>query len=161
MSAQHKELIQFLQKNEFRAVCSECGDTFPLNKATLFALDEYTPEAKEKLLEMKEMIKERRAQLKALTAQKRKRVATTTESVNMGFILERLAPALEQFRFEKNDCRSLFDPIDYVIFEGLHKKGKVEKIIFTDIKSGEAKLKAKQKAIKKLVDEKKIEFKTY
>ena len=72
-----------------------------------------------------------------------------------------VAPALEQFRFEKNDCRSLFDPIDYVIFEGLHKTGKVQKIIFTDIKSGSANLKARQKSIKKLVQEKKLEFKTY
>lgn len=37
-------------------------------------------------------------------------------------------------RFDKNDCRSLFDQIDYVIFEGVNKTGNVQRIIFTDIK---------------------------
>lgn len=161
MAKEHQELIKFLKENQFKAVCSECSEVFSLNKAVLFAMDEYTPEAKEKLLAMKDYIKEEKARLKELTAKKRQKVAVTTEAVNLGFILERLAPALDQFRFEKNDCRSLFDPIDYVIFEGLHKTGKVQKIIFTDIKSGSANLKARQKSIKKLVQEKKLEFKTY
>ncbi|NJE06902.1 hypothetical protein E3E36_12320, partial [Thermococcus sp. M36] len=71
------------------------------------------------------------------------------------------APTFKTFRFEHNDCRSLFDPIDYVIFEGLHKKGKVEKIIFTDIKTGAARLKPNQKEVKNLIVNKKLEFKFY
>ena len=59
-----------------------------------------------------------------------------------------LAPTLDGFTFNKNDCRSMFDPIDYVIFEGLSEKQKVDKILFVDIKSGKARLSAKQKKIK-------------
>ena len=40
----------------------------------------------------------------------------------------------ENARFDKNDCRCLFDQIDYVIFEGVIKTGSVHRIIFTDIK---------------------------
>ena len=76
-------------------------------------------------------------------------------------MLERIAPSLDGFKFEQNDCRSLFDPIDYVIFEGLTKKGKVDKIIIVDIKSGNARLSGKQRKIKELVNDKKVEFKTY
>jgi predicted Holliday junction resolvase-like endonuclease len=81
--------------------------------------------------------------------------------VNVGFILERLAPTMQGFRFDRNDCRSLFDPIDYVIFEGLSKKGAVSRIIFSDIKTGAAKLSKKQKDIKTLVEKKKIGWDTY
>ena len=63
--------------------------------------------------------------------------------------------------FEPGDCRSLFDPIDYVIFEGLSKKRKVERIIFTDIKTGSARLKTNQKEIKELVEKKKVNFDLY
>jgi predicted Holliday junction resolvase-like endonuclease len=52
-----------------------------------------------------------------------KRPQLTAKAVNIGFILERIAPAFDHFPFEHNDCRSLFDPIDYVIFEGLNKSG--------------------------------------
>jgi predicted Holliday junction resolvase-like endonuclease len=63
---------------------------------------------------------------------------TGSDNIEVFCILERIAPVLEEFRFNKNDCRSLFDPIDYVIFDGLHKNGKVQKIFFIDIKSGGA-----------------------
>jgi predicted Holliday junction resolvase-like endonuclease len=90
-----------------------------------------------------------------------KRPQLTAKAVNIGFILERIAPAFDHFPFEHNDCRSLFDPIDYIIFEGLNKSGVVNKIIFTDIKTGAARLKNNQKEIKTLIDNKKVEFKIY
>ena len=43
----------------------------------------------------------------------------------------------------------------------LQKKQKVDKILFVDIKSGKARLSAKQKKIKTAVEEKQVEFKTY
>ena len=55
----------------------------------------------------------------------------------------------------------MFDPIDYVIFEGLSEKQKVDNIIFVDIKSGGARLTQKQKKIKQVVKDKKVVFKTY
>jgi predicted Holliday junction resolvase-like endonuclease len=48
-----------------------------------------------------------------------------------------------------------------VIFEGLNKSGVVNKIIFTDIKTGAARLKNNQKEIKTLIENKKVEFKIY
>ena len=161
MAKHHQELIAFLQKNNFKADCSQCSTPFQLKDAVLFPIDEFTKEAKEKMSEIKEDLKERKLTLQQLTAKKKQKIENTTQSVNMGFILERLAPVLEEFRFNKNDCRSLFDPIDYVIFDGLHKNGKVQKIFFIDIKSGGAKLKKNQKAIKAKIEEKKVEFKLY
>ena len=161
MAKQHQELIEFLQNNNFKADCSQCGTPFHLKVAVLFPIDELTPESKAKMAEIKDALKERKLSLQQLTAKKKQKIETTTQSVNMGFILERLAPVLEQFRFNKNDCRSLFDPIDYVIFDGLHKNGKVQKIFFIDIKSGGARLKKNQKAIKTKIEEKKVEFKLY
>lgn len=161
MAKHHQELIEFLQNNNFKADCSHCGTPFHLKDAVLFPIDEFTPESKAKIAEIKDALKERKLSLQQLTAKKKQKIETTTQSVNMGFILERLAPVLEQFRFNKNDCRSLFDPIDYVIFDGLHKNGKVQKIFFIDIKSGGARLKKNQKAIKTKIEEKKVEFKLY
>jgi len=84
-----------------------------------------------------------------------------TTAVNIGFILERIAPSMKEFRFDRNDCRSLFDPIDYVIFEGLSKRGSVSKILFADIKTGKAALTKKQKEIRDLVEAKKVIWDTY
>ena len=82
----------------------------------------------------------------------------STKAVNLG-LLER-QPHTDGFAFNKNDCRSMFDPIDYVIFEGLSEKQKVDKILFVDIKSGNARLSAKRRKLSAL-EEKQVEFKTY
>ncbi len=161
MSKEIQQIIQFLQKNNFKAECANCGESFSLKDSPLFSPDEFTPEAKELLKEKKDFLKERKLEISQRTATTTQRLETTTQSVNIGFILERLAPVLKEFRFDKNDCRSLFDPIDYVIFDGLNKTGEVQKIFFIDIKTGAAKLKKNQKAVKQKVQDKLIEFKYY
>ena len=161
MAQSHQDLINFLQQNGFKANCTTCGDSFMLKDAKLFSVDNFNTDAKKLLNEKKEELKIQREAISKKKSSTQQRVETTTNSVNMGFILERLAPVLEHFPFDKNDCRSLFDPIDYVIFEGLQKTGKVQKIFFVDIKSGKAKLKANQKAIKQMIEQKKVEFKNY
>jgi len=161
MAQSHQDLINFLQQNAFKANCPTCGEGIKLKDSSLFSLDNFNAQAKQLLNEKKEELKIQREEISKKKSATQKRVETTTGSVNMGFILERLAPVLEYFPFDKNDCRSLFDPIDYVIFEGLQKTGKVQKIFFVDIKSGKAKLKANQKAIKQMIEQKKVEFKNY
>lgn len=155
-----KNLIGFLEKNNFYAACP-CGDSFKLKEANLFAMDEFNPEAEELYKAMKAEIAARRAELKALEKKGPERSENTSKSVNLGFIFERIAPTLPSFPFDKNDCRSMFDPIDYVIFEGLHKKGKVNTLFFVDIKSGEARLNKTQKQIKEIVENKKVTFRLY
>jgi len=161
MAQSHQDLINFLQQNGFKANCPSCGEGIKLKDASLFSVDNFNAQAKQLLNEKKEELKIQREAISKKKSSTQLRVETTTNSVNMGFILERLAPVLEHFPFDKNDCRSLFDPIDYVIFEGLQKTGKVQKIFFVDIKSGKAKLKANQKAIKQMIEQKKVEFKNY
>ena len=161
MAQSHQDLINFLQQNGFKANCPSCGEGIKLKDSSLFSVDNFNAQAKQLLNEKKEELKIQREAISKKKSSTQQRVETTTNSVNMGFILERLAPVLEHFPFDKNDCRSLFDPIDYVIFEGLQKTGKVQKIFFVDIKSGKAKLKANQKAIKQMIEQKKVEFKNY
>jgi predicted Holliday junction resolvase-like endonuclease len=136
-----KNLIGFLEKNNFYAEC-HCGDSFKLKEANLFTLDEFNPEAEELYKEMKLAIAKRRTQLKTLEKKGPERSENTSKSVNLGFIFERIAPTLPDFPFDKNDCRSMFDPIDYVIFDGLHKKGKVDKLFFVEVQNGMEKVEA-------------------
>ena len=154
-------IISSLNNKKFHASCPECYGEFKLQDAGLFHLDDFTPEAEEVYKDMQEALKERRADLKDRKEKIPKKSEVGAKAVNLGFVLERIAPTLDGFTFDRNDCRSMFDPIDYVIFEGLNTKGKVGKIILVDIKTGGARLSSKQKKIKGLVEDKKVEFKVY
>ena len=154
-------ILEELNNGKFHVECPSCYEEVNLKEAGLFYLDQFSKEAKLVYKMMLEGQKERRAALKERKANIPKKSEVGAKAVNLGFLLERLAPTLDGFTFNKNDCRSMFDPIDYVIFEGLSEKQKVDKILFVDIKSGNARLSAKQKKIKAAVEEKQVEFKTY
>ena len=161
LTKEAKEIIHTLEENNFYAECPCCGETVLLKDAGLFYLDDFSSEAErlyqQKLQECKIREKEIREKRKAIS----KRSETTTETVNIGFILERIAPSMEGFPFNHNDCRSLFEPIDYIIFEGLNKKNSVSKILFTEIKTGKAGLTKKEREIRNLVEKKQVVWDTY
>jgi len=156
-----KTIIRTLESGGFYAQCPCCEEPILLRNAGLFYRDDFTPEAEalygKRLSELKERAKTLRELRNSISAKSQ----IGARAVNIGFILERLAPALRSFRFERNDCRSLFDPIDYLIFEGLTKNGVVSKILFVDIKTGNARLKANQKEIKSLVEKNRVAWDTY
>lgn len=157
-----KEIINTLTGGNFYCECPcGCGEEIKLKDTDLFYLDNFTTSGKEAQMKLLEDLKRQRAELKEREKNMTKRPLLTTKAVNIGFILERIAPAFDHFPFDHNDCRSLFDPIDYVIFEGLKKYGVVSKIIFTDIKTGAAKLNVNQKVIKSLIENKKVNFVNY
>jgi predicted Holliday junction resolvase-like endonuclease len=157
----HPEIIAALKKGNFFIECPDTGDDVSLRTAALFDQDHFTEEALAYYQEQLAFIGEEKTRLKALKAAGSTRSESGALATNIGKILERLAPTLDTFPFGHHDCRSLFDPIDYIIFEGLSGKGRVDRIIFTDIKTGKARLTTKQKEIKTVVQNKHLSFKKY
>ena len=160
-NSKHRDIIDTLIKGNFFAECPNCNEEISLKKAGLFDNDNFSDEALEIYQQQLQEIKDRKEELKKLRDRGTTKSEVAAKSTNIGFILERLAPTMKNFRFNHNDCRSLFDPIDYIIFEGLSTKGQVDKIFFVDIKTGAARLSKKQREIKTVISDKKVNFKKY
>ena len=112
-------VISTLKKGNFLLECPETNEEVAIKSLNLFDNENFNKEAHdlyEKQLEEVQAMKLRLKKLKLVGASKSE---LSANSVNIGLILERLAPTLKSFRFNQNDCRSIFDPIDYMIFEGL------------------------------------------
>jgi predicted Holliday junction resolvase-like endonuclease len=156
-----RQIIRALEDGGFYAECPCCEEPILLRDCDLFYLEDFSEKGQEIYDLYRGELQQRRNDLR----ERRKHISESSEiqarATNIGFILERLAPSLSTFRFECGDCRSLFDPIDYIIFEGLSQKGLVTRIIFADIKTGNAALSLKQREIRSLVTSKKVEFDTY
>jgi predicted Holliday junction resolvase-like endonuclease len=88
------------------------------------------------------LIKEKR---KVLSQKKSSEVIT-------GQIAEKLAPFLEHFKYNPQNSVFLGQPIDYLVFEK-------DEIVFVEIKSGNARLSKKQKEIKDLIKNNKVNWK--
>lgn len=159
--SKHQEIIKTLKSGNFYLECPSTNEEVAVKALELFDNDNFPNEALEIYEQQLADIvstKERLKKMKAIGATKSE---TGAHSINIGKIFERLAPTLTSFKFSHGDCRPIFDPIDYAIFEGLTKKGVVDKIFFVDIKTGNASLSKRQRVIKNIIRDKKVNFKKY
>ena len=74
-----------------------------------------------------------------------------SSEVRLGQIAEQLAPFLDKFPYDPKKISFLGNPIDYVYFGE-------DKVTIIEVKSGNSRLSKKQKAIKKLILEGKVEW---
>lgn len=84
----------------------------------------------------------------------RKKVTSQKKSseVRLGHIAETLAPFLDQFDFEPEQCNFLGKPIDYISFGE-------DEITFIEVKSGKSQLNANQRRIRDQVKAKSVVWK--
>lgn len=77
-----------------------------------------------------------------------------SSEVRTGKITEQIAPFLEDYPLNPRTARFIGDPIDFVHFDE-------DKVTFVEVKSGKSHLSKKQRHIRDLVKEGKVEFTIY
>jgi len=153
-----KDLIQSLKSSLLVAKC-RCGGEFPLSKALLFdGTKPFPEEAESRRLTYEEDLKTRTFLLKKGITAASQRAEVTAEAVTIGQTVEHLVPALEGFHFNPADCRTLFDPIDLLVFEGL-TSSQVNSLTFLEIKTGSARLNRHQALVRDAVEEERVSYK--
>jgi predicted Holliday junction resolvase-like endonuclease len=101
-------------------------------------------------------LRERKRQLVEQKKTRPEKIRVAAVGSNFGKIAEQIIPAFVTFPYKQTECRPLFEPVDYVIFNGLAKRGRVEAIKFVDVKTGEARLSPGQRQIRDRVSEGKV-----
>ena len=96
-------------------------------------------------------LKLRKTLADSLNQNKKKLSQKKSSEVLTGQIAEKLAPFLDDFKYDPQNSIFLGQPIDYLVFEE-------EEIVFVEIKSGNARLSKKQKNIKKLIEGGKVSW---
>ncbi len=72
-------------------------------------------------------------------------------------VSEQLAPLLPDFPYHYKDAMFLGKGVDYIIFDGLHR-GKVDNIVFLEVKSGVSQLNKNERMIKDAVISGKLRY---
>jgi predicted Holliday junction resolvase-like endonuclease len=75
----------------------------------------------------------------------------------LGKTLEKIAPMFPGFGHHPCDVRPIFDPIDFVIFDG-YFQGEVTDITFVEFKTGESRPTQVQNSIRSAVEKKRVHF---
>lgn len=93
----------------------------------------------------------------------RKDAISRSTATILGRIGEQLAPLLllTNYGINPKEVRFLGQPVDFIAFKGL-EEGNLEEIIFIEVKSGKSKnLTARERAIKKAIEEKRVSWITF
>ena len=80
-----------------------------------------------------------------------------SQSVILGKVTEQVIPFHQSFPYNPKDVRFIGSPIDLIVFDGA-SEGEVERIIFLEVKSGNASLSSRQRRIRDAIDAGRIEW---
>jgi predicted Holliday junction resolvase-like endonuclease len=81
-----------------------------------------------------------------------------SSAVTRGKVTEHIVPYLPGFDFDPKDIRFLGTPIDLIAFKGLNTSVEEVEIVFIEVKTGRSTLSAREKAVKKAVEEKRVSW---
>jgi predicted Holliday junction resolvase-like endonuclease len=87
----------------------------------------------------------------------RERAIAKSRAGQLGKTLEKIVPMFPGFGHHPYDVRPIFDPIDFVIFDGYYR-GSVRDIVFVEFKTGQSRLSSIQGSIKAAIHGKRIHF---
>jgi predicted Holliday junction resolvase-like endonuclease len=81
-------------------------------------------------------------------------------AITKGKVTEHIVPFLPGFDFDPKDVRFLGTPIGLIAFSGLNASEGVE-IVFIEVKTGQSALSPREKAVKKVVEAKKVSWRVF
>jgi len=144
--------------------CPNCNEEFAVKRARLFGMYDSYPATAQKIIQQRlesaneliDELRERAAHLDESKKSKPEKISISAQATNFGQISEQILPAFLTFPYKQEECRILFKPIDYVIFSGLSRRGRIDKINFVELKTGGGQLNRKQRQIRDRVAEGKI-----
>jgi predicted Holliday junction resolvase-like endonuclease len=158
-----RKLLAELHGQSVHAACPECNEGFPLESWKFFTLDQEQGETA--VSSWEEAIKAERKKLEKILADLRARVSSGTKSGRLGTAVESIAPfhpAIGQALGNPRDVRFLGDPLDFVVFNGVTEHGRVESLLFAELKTGEdPDLNDAERRVRQLVRDKCVTFEPY
>jgi len=77
-----------------------------------------------------------------------------------GLAAEQLAPYLPAFPFDPTELRFIGKPVDFIAFVGA-SGGRIEEVVFVEVKSGNASLSAVERSLRDAVKEGRVRWVEY
>ena len=87
----------------------------------------------------------------------RRKAILQSRRTTLGKVIERVAPWFSGSGHHPGDVRPVFDPLDFVVFDGLYT-GEVTDVVFVEFKTGNSRLTEIQRSIRDAVRKKRVHF---
>lgn len=104
---------------------------------------------------VREILKSK-TEIQGLIRQASREAVQRSRATLLGRMFERLAPCFRKFAYDPRDMRSICDPFDYVLFDGLTVERQVKEIVFIEVKCGTGRLSNVQRGVVQAVDQRRV-----
>ncbi len=140
-------------EDQLAGFCPDCGNLFRLSEVELF----YIPDRKKDFLTE---LRKKQAELEDRVREERTDAIKRSRASLMGNLFETVRPFLPKFSHHPGDLRSIWDPVDYISFNGLALNRDVDSITFVEVKSGRSSLSAVERSIREAIENGRVTFET-
>jgi predicted Holliday junction resolvase-like endonuclease len=139
--------------DQIAGYCPSCHELFRMSEVELF----YIPDRKKDFLTE---LRKKQLELDEQIGTEREDAIKRSRSSLMGKLFETVRPFLPEFSHHPGDLRSIWNPIDFVSFNGLALNRCVESITFVEVKSGRSSLTGVERSVREAVEQGKVSFET-
>jgi len=149
-----KSLAIFKEFQNIIVVCPECGEIHRLSELSLSYrgrarrtwLDKLSEE-EGKILRAEDRFEEKRDAIRAIAQERAYRKA----SRQIPKLLRKCVPIIASHGYYPQDLKALFDPVDFVVFDGMNLKDQVKRVVLFDGPAHNKKREKIQKSIRKVL----------
>jgi predicted Holliday junction resolvase-like endonuclease len=146
---------------EIYGVCPCCEEIFRVSEMQIFYGKKPPKDWLDDLRGRKKKLKE---DTKSFELEKKKIIDKAIErslSIRIGKTLEKIAPIIPQLGHHPSDVRGIYEPIDFIAFNGMFKKKDIDTISFIEIKTGASSLNRIQRRIRDAVNDGRVDWRMY
>ncbi len=147
------------QRNIF-GLCPLCGGIFRLSEIKISYKRKFPIDWYDKLLAEGEELGEKEGELEEKLKIIRKKATERARRVLLPKLLRRVDPLFTSLGYFPQDAKAIFDPIDFVIFDGMNRDENVRRIVFMDHETENRDQRIIQKSIEKTIEKERYEWET-
>lgn len=147
------------QRNIF-GLCPLCGEIFRLSDIKISYRRKFLMDWHDQLGAKEEKISDKEAKLVETLRVIREKATEHARRVLLPKLLRRVDPLFTSLGYFPQDAKAIFDPIDFVIFDGMNRDENVRRIVFMDHETENRDQRIIQKSIEKTIEKERYEWET-
>lgn len=141
-------LLLLRESRHIFSICPECGIVHRLSQLQLSSKGRYKADWLDEMERERNKLDERKERLEERARELRLRAKEQAERRELPRLLRRTAPMFVKHRIDPRDVRTLFDPVEFVIFEGMNSDDGIQGVTFIKIGGASAIDRSIERAVK-------------
>ena len=145
------------QRNIF-GVCPHCQTLFRLSDIKVSYKRRFSKDWFDKLQDEEDKIEEEQMRLEETLDEIRSRTIERSRRVHLPKMLRQADPVFTPLGYYPQDVKAIFDPLDFVIFDGMNLHQNVKRIVFVDEQTTNREIRRVQSSIERAICKDRYEF---